>query len=174
MGQGKDGRTMKNRKVAIIVSSDTGYRGEREDLSGPEIKRIVEENGYQVVSSVVLPDEQAMLCSEMKKIADEHLADLILTTGGTGFSPRDCMPEATLEAAERMVPGIPEAMRAYSMQFTKRAMLSRSAAGIRKNTLIINLPGSPKAVRECLEYIITELGHGIDILTGEAADCARK
>ena len=174
MGQGKDGRTMKNRKVAIIVSSDTGYRGEREDLSGPEIKRIVEENGYQVVSSVVLPDEQAMLCSEMKKIADEHLADLILTTGGTGFSPRDCMPEATLEAAERIVPGIPEAMRAYSMQFTKRAMLSRSAAGIRKNTLIINLPGSPKAVRECLEYIITELGHGIDILTGEAADCARK
>lgn len=165
---------MKNRKVAIIVSSDTGYRGEREDLSGPEIKRIVEENGYQVVSSIILPDEQDMLCREMKKIADEHLADLILTTGGTGFSPRDCMPEATLEAAERIVPGIPEAMRAYSMQFTKRAMLSRSAAGIRKNTLIINLPGSPKAVRECLEYIITELGHGIDILTGEAADCARK
>ena len=165
---------MKKRRVAIIVSSDSGYRGEKEDLSGPEIRRIVEENGYQVVSSKILPDERKMLVSEMKRIADENLAELILTTGGTGFSSRDCMPEATEEAAERMVPGIPEAMRAYSMQFTKRAMLSRSAAGIRKRTLIINLPGSPKAVRECLEYIITELGHGIDILTGEASNCAAK
>lgn len=160
--------------MAIIVSSDSGYLGEREDLSGPEIKRIVEENGYQVVSSIVLPDEQEMLRDEMSRIADGYLADLILTTGGTGFSSRDCVPEATMEVAERMVPGIPEAMRAYSMQFTKRAMLSRSAAGIRKKTLIVNLPGSPKAVRECLEYVITELGHGIDILAGAAADCARK
>lgn len=165
---------MSNRRVAIIVSSDTGYRGEREDLSGPQIRKIAEENGYQVVSSVILPDEREMLSAEMKKIADESLADLILTSGGTGFSVRDCMPEATADAAERMVPGIPEAMRAYSMQFTRRAMLSRSVAGIRKRTLIVNLPGSPKAVRECLEYIIPELGHGIDILTGEASDCARK
>lgn len=164
---------MKKRRVAIIVSSDTGYRGEREDLSGPEIKRIVEENGYQVVSTVILPDDPEMLKDEMKKIADENLADLIFTTGGTGFSPRDCMPEATLAVVERIVPGIPEAMRAYSMQFTKRAMLSRSAAGIRKQTLIVNLPGSPKAVRECLEYIISELAHGLDILTGEASNCAR-
>ena len=110
----------------------------------------------------------------MKKIADENLADLILTTGGTGFSPRDCMPEATSAVIEKAVPGIPEAMRAYSMQFTKRSMLSRSTAGIRKSTLIINLPGSPKAVRECLEYIITELDHGIDILTGRTSDCGRK
>ncbi|MEE1196483.1 MAG: MogA/MoaB family molybdenum cofactor biosynthesis protein [Lachnospiraceae bacterium] len=165
---------MEKRRVAVIVSSDTGYRGEREDLSGPEIRRIAEENGYQVVSSVILPDDQRMLSDEMKKIADEDLAELILTTGGTGFSPRDCMPEATLAVVERVVPGIPEAMRAYSMQFTKRAMLSRSAAGIRKQTLIVNLPGSPKAVRECLEYIISELAHGIDILTGEASDCAGK
>lgn len=164
---------MRKRRVAIIVSSDTGYRGEREDLSGSEIKRIVEENGYQVVSTVILPDSPEMLKDEMKKIADENLADLILTTGGTGFSPRDCMPEATLAVAERIVPGIPEAMRAYSMQFTKRAMLSRSAAAIRKQTLIVNLPGSPKAVRECLEYIISELAHGLDILTGEASNCAR-
>ena len=164
---------MRKRRVAIIVSSDTGYRGEREDLSGSEIKRIVEENGYQVVSTVILPDNPEMLKDEMKKIADENLADLILTTGGTGFSPRDCMPEATLAVAERIVPGIPEAMRAYSMQFTKRAMLSRSAAAIRKQTLIVNLPGSPKAVRECLEYIISELAHGLDILTGEASNCAR-
>ena len=165
---------MSKKRVAIIVSSDAGYRGEREDKSGPEIKRIVEENGYEVVSTVILPDEQEMLENEMKKIADENLAELILTTGGTGFSPRDCMPEATLAVTERIVPGIPEAMRAYSMQFTKRAMLSRAAAGIRKQSLILNLPGSPKAVRECLEYVISELGHGIEILTGEASNCARK
>ena len=165
---------MDNRRVAIIVSSDSGYRGEREDLSGPEIKRIAEENGYEVVSAAILPDDKDMLSSAMAKIADENMADLILTTGGTGFSQRDCIPEATLAIAERLVPGIPEAMRAYSMQFTKRAMLSRSTAGIRKRTLIVNLPGSPKAVRECLDYIISELAHGLDILTGEAANCARK
>lgn len=165
---------MNHRRVAIIVSSDSGYRGEREDLSGPEIRRIAEKNGYEIISQVILPDERKNLEKEMIRIADENLADLILTTGGTGFSPRDCMPEATLNVSERRVPGIPEAMRAYSMQFTKRAMLSRSEAGIRKQTLIVNLPGSPKAVRECLEYIISELGHGLDILTGEATNCAVK
>ena len=165
---------MNHRRVAIIVSSDSGYRGEREDLSGPEIRRIAEENGYEIISQTILPDERKNLEKEMIRIADENLADLILTTGGTGFSPRDCMPEATLNVSERRVPGIPEAMRAYSMQFTKRAMLSRSEAGIRKQTLIVNLPGSPKAVRECLEYIISELGHGLDILTGEATNCAVK
>lgn len=165
---------MEKRRVAIIVSSDSGYKGERADLSGPEIRRIAEENGYEVVSTIILPDEQEMLEAEMRRIADHSLAELILTTGGTGFSARDCMPEATLAVVEKTVPGIPEAMRAYSMQFTKRAMLSRSAAGIRRQTLIVNLPGSPKAVRECLEYIISELGHGLDILTGEAANCARK
>lgn len=165
---------MQKKRVAILVSSDSGYEGKREDLSGPEIRRIVEENGYEVVSVVILPDERKMLAEEMMRIADQGLAELLLTTGGTGFSPRDCMPEATADAAQRMVPGIPEAMREYSMQFTKRAMLSRSAAGIREKTLIVNLPGSPKAVRECLEYIISELGHGIEILTGEAGNCARK
>ena len=165
---------MNHRRVAIIVSSDSGYRGEREDLSGPEIRRIAEKNGYEILSQTILPDERKNLEKEMIRIADENLADLILTTGGTGFSPRDCMPEATLNVSERRVPGIPEAMRAYSMQFTKRAMLSRSEAGIRKQTLIVNLPGSPKAERECLEYIISELGHGLDILTGEATNCAVK
>lgn len=165
---------MNHRRVAIIVSSDSGYRGEREDLSGPEIRRIAEKNGYEIISQTILPDERKNLEKEMVRIADENLADLILTTGGTGFSPRDCMPEATLNVSERRVPGIPEAMRTYSMQFTKRAMLSRSEAGIRKQTLIVNLPGSPKAVRECLEYIISELGHGLDILTGEATNCAVK
>lgn len=110
----------------------------------------------------------------MAEIADGGAAELILTTGGTGFSQRDVMPEATEDIIERRVPGIPEAMRAYSMTITKRAMLSRATAGIRKGTLIINLPGSPKAVRESLEYIIDALGHGIEILTGDASDCARK
>lgn len=161
-------------RVAIITSSDSGYNGEREDVSGPVIREIVQKEGYEVVSEILLPDEKELLKNAMTQIADENKADLILTTGGTGFSVRDCMPEATMEVVERMVPGIPEAMRYYSLQFTKRAMLSRAAAGIRKTTLIVNLPGSPKAVRECLEYIIGELTHGVEILLGSARDCARK
>ena len=162
------------KRVAIITSSDTGYRGEREDLSGPAIKEIVEREGYEVVSMDILPDDQVMLAGKMQEIADKEMAELILTTGGTGFSERDVTPEATEEVIERRVPGIPEAMRAYSIKKTKRAMLSRATAGIRGKTLIINLPGSPKAVKESLEYIIDALGHGIEILTGEAGNCARK
>ena len=161
-------------RVAIITSSDSGYNGLREDVSGPVIREIVQKEGYEVVSELLLPDEKELLKEAMIQIADEGKADLILTTGGTGFSMRDCMPEATMDVVERIVPGIPEAMRSYSLQFTKRAMLSRAAAGIRKTTLIVNLPGSPKAVRECLEYIISELTHGIEILLGSARDCARK
>lgn len=161
-------------RVAIITSSDSGYLGNREDVSGRTIKEIVDKEGYQVVTQRLLPDELEQLKEAMCQIADENLADLILTTGGTGFSMRDCMPEATTSIVDRRVPGIPEAMRAYSMQFTKRAMLSRAEAGIRKQTLIVNLPGSPKAVRECLEYILSELTHGIEILTGSATNCARK
>ena len=162
------------KRVAIITSSDTGYRGEREDLSGPAIKEIVEREGYVVVSMDILPDDQVMLAGKMQEIADKEMAELILTTGGTGFSERDVTPEATEEVIERRVPGTPEAMRAYSMTITIRAMLSRATAGIRGKTLIINLPGSPKAVKESLEYIIDALGHGIEILTGEAGNCARK
>ncbi|MBR3841610.1 MAG: MogA/MoaB family molybdenum cofactor biosynthesis protein [Erysipelotrichales bacterium] len=162
------------KRVAIITSSDSGYAGEREDLSGVVIKEIVEAQGFSVVSRIVLPDEQELLSNEMKRICDEGLADLILTTGGTGLSPRDCMPEATMAVIERNVPGIPEAMRAYGMTITKRSMLSRACAGVRKSTLIINLPGSPKAVRENLEFIISELNHGLEILLGEAHNCARK
>lgn len=162
------------KRAAIITSSDSGYRGEREDLSGPAIREILEREGYQVVSMEILPDDRTMLGEKMKEIADNGLAELILTTGGTGFSQRDVMPEATEDIIERRVPGIPEAMRAYSMTITRRAMLSRAAAGIRQKTLIINLPGSPKAVKESLEYIIGALDHGIEILTGEASDCARK
>ena len=161
------------KRVAIITSSDTGYRGEREDLSGPAIREIVEKNGYKVVSMDILPDDRAMLSKKMAELADNNTAELILTTGGTGFSPRDIMPEATEDIIDRRGPGIPEAMRAYSMTITKRAMLSRATAGIRKKTLIVNLPGSPKAVKESLEYIIDPLAHGIEIMTGEAGNCAR-
>ena len=160
-------------RVAVITSSDSGYRGEREDLSGPAIRKIVEEAGDRVVFYRILPDDRKLLAEEMARMADSGEADLILTTGGTGFSPRDIMPEATLDIGERQVPGIPEAMRAYSMQFTPRAMLSRAASVIRRRTLIINLPGSPKAVGECLEYIYPQLEHGIDILTGRTGNCAR-
>lgn len=162
------------KRVAIITASDSGYRGEREDLSGPAAREIVEKAGYEVVSMDILPDDQVMLAGKLQEIADTGKAELILTTGGTGFSERDITPEATEEVIERKVPGIPEAIRAYSMTITKRAMLSRGTAGIRGKTLIVNLPGSPKALKECLEYIIDALGHGIEILTGEASNCARK
>ena len=160
------------KRVAIITSSDMGYQSKREDLSGPTIKEIVEREGYQVVSMDILPDDRSMLSKRMAEIADGNQAELILTTGGTGFSPRDVMPEATEDITERKVPGIPEAIRAYSMTITNRAMLSRATAGIRKQTLIINLPGSPKAVKESLEYITGALDHGIEIMTGEAGNCA--
>ena len=162
------------KRAAIITASDSGYRGEREDLSGPAIKEILEREGYEVISMDILPDNQVMLAGKLQEIADSEKAELILTTGGTGFSERDVTPEATEEVIERKVPGIPEAIRAYSMTITKRAMLSRATAGIRGKTLIVNLPGSPKAVRESLEYIIDALAHGLEILSGEARDCARK
>lgn len=161
------------KRVVVITASDKGYKGEREDLSGPAVKEIVEAAGYQVVSMDVLPDDRGLLSARMAEIADQGLAELILTTGGTGFSQRDVTPEATEDVIERRVPGIPEAMRAFSLTITKRAILSRATAGIRKGTLIVNLPGSPKAVRECLGVIIDSLGHGIEILTGEAGECGR-
>ncbi len=160
-------------KAAIITASDSGYAGQREDKSGPLIKQILEENGYQVVHEILLPDDRTRLSQEMARIADNEVAELLLTTGGTGFSPRDCTPEATMDITERIVPGIPEAMRAYSLTITPRAMLSRATAGIRKSTLIINLPGSPKAVKESLEYILPALTHGLEILTGQSTNCAR-
>ncbi len=159
--------------VVIITASDSGYAGKREDLSGPAAQALLEAAGYTVVRRAVLPDDRAMLAAELRRVCDEDEAALAHTTGGTGFSPRDCTPEATLDVAERPVPGIPEAMRAYSARFTDRAMLSRAAAGIRRRTLIVNLPGSPKAVRECLEHILPALSHGLDILRGNAGECAR-
>ena len=161
-------------RVAIVCMSDKGSRGEREDLSSQVIEKIAVENGYIVTKKVLIPDEFQVIKDTLSEICDKNHADLILTTGGTGFSKRDVTPEATEAIIEKRVPGIPEAMRAYSLTITKRAMLSRATAGIRKDTLIINMPGSPKAVEESLTYIIPELKHGLEILVGSAKDCARK
>jgi molybdenum cofactor synthesis domain-containing protein len=161
-------------RVGIITASDKGSKGERIDISGTAIKEIVEKNGYVVSSYCILPDEKVLLEKEMIRLADENICDLILTTGGTGFSSRDITPEATLSVVERLAPGISEAIRAYSMTITKRAMLSRGVSGIRNQTLIVNLPGSPKAVTESLSFIIEELEHGICILKGLTRECARK
>jgi len=159
-------------RVGVITSSDKGSRGEREDLSGPTLIELVKDIGGEVVEYVVLPDEQALLAEKMRHWADELGLDLILTTGGTGFSMRDVMPEATLSVADRLVPGIAEVMRRESSKVTNKAMLSRAIAVLRKQTLIINMPGSPKAVRECFAAIAPAIPHGIQILKGEASECA--
>ena len=160
-------------KVGIIVASDKGARGDRVDRSGEVIKEIMTLNGYEVVEKVVLADDLDTLANQMKKWSDEFYVDLILTTGGTGFSSRDNTPEATLSIIDKQVPGFAEVMRAESLKITSRAMLSRSTAGIRNFTLIINMPGSPKAVEESLGFILPALDHGLKILVGEAAECAR-
>ncbi len=159
--------------VGIITSSDKGAKNERVDKSGGAIREIVEKYNMKVEKYVILPDERELLSAEMKNMSDILKLNLILTTGGTGFSVRDVTPEATGDVIEREVPGIPEAIRQYSINITKRAMLSRAVAGIRKGTLIVNLPGSEKAVRESLEYCIEAVIHGIEILAGSAAECAR-
>ena len=160
--------------VGIITSSDKGYRGEREDKSGQVIEEIVSQNGFKVIKKVVLPDEKDLLEKEMINMCDNLNVDLLLTTGGTGFSKRDITPEATKSVIEREALGIVEAIRFYSLQITKRAMLSRATSGIRQNTLIINLPGSPKACKEALDFVLDDVKHGIEILLGEAKECARK
>lgn len=160
-------------RVAIIIASDQGYQGKREDACGPYLQELMKERGYELVFYKILPDEMQQLATCMKDICEKHRADLLVTSGGTGLSKRDCMPEATMQIVERFVPGIPEAMRAYSMQFTKRAMFSRGIAGVCKDTLIINLPGSPKAVKECMEAIVDELAHALGILLGKEKECGR-
>lgn len=161
-------------QAAVITLSDSGVRGERVDESGPCIKEILENAGYEVVEMVLIGDEQKVLEKELTRLADMRQVDLILTTGGTGFSPRDITPEGTLAVADRIAPGIAEAIRAYSMQITKRAMLSRGVSVLRKKTLIVNLPGSKKAVQESMECIMSELGHGLEVLRGDVRNCGRK
>lgn len=160
-------------KVGVLTLSDKGSKGEREDLSGQIIKELVGQIQGQVAVYEVIPDDKELIKNKLISWSDELRLNLILTTGGTGLSPRDFTPNATLEVIEYEVPGIAETMRSESMKKTSRAMLSRAVAGVRGRTLIINLPGSPKGVRECLEVILEALPHGLDVLQGQVEDCAR-
>ena len=160
--------------AAVITVSDKGYRGQREDTSGPNLVKILTEKGFSVTYTSIVPDAPDMIKEQLVKCADELKIALVLTTGGTGFSPRDITPEATLEVVERLTPGIPEAMRAESMKITPKGCLSRSAAGIRGRSLIINLPGSKKASAENILAVIDPVAHGLDMLYSEgSADCAK-
>lgn len=160
--------------AAVITLSDKGFKGERTDESGPAAKTMLEEAGYEVVELLLLPDEPEQLKKQLIRLADGRQVDLVLTSGGTGFSMRDRTPEATLAVADRNAPGIAEAIRFCSMQVTGRAMLGRGVSVLRKNTLIVNLPGSPAAVRESLGFVLKDLEHGLKVLRGSAAECARQ
>ena len=157
-------------RFGIICVSDRCYNGECEDLSGPAIadcvKELSDENVYRLV-----PDEKELISKAIVEFADEFRVDVVFTTGGTGFAPRDVTPEATADVIEKQVPGISEAIRAKSLEITNRAMLSRAVSGIRGKTLIVNLPGSPKAVRESIEVIIDVLPHAVETLSGNTQSC---
>lgn len=161
-------------QAAVITLSDKGSQGLRQDESGPVIVKRLEQEGYDVVEKILLPDGRDELEQHLRRLADQRQVDLILTTGGTGFGQRDVTPESTIAVADRQVPGIAEAIRAASMKVTQRAMLSRAVSVIRKKTLIINLPGSPKACQECMDVFLETIPHGLDLLRGGVSDCARK
>lgn len=166
---------MSNQKynVAVLTASDKGAQGLREDKSGPLIMKLMTQNGYKVLETCLLPDDLEQIRNQLHSWANNEKIHLILTTGGTGLSPRDCTPEATLAVGEKLVPGISEAIRNFSIAITPRAMLSRGVSVITNNTLIINLPGSAKAVEECLTFLIPTLEHGLDTLFANTSDCAR-
>lgn len=159
--------------ASVITLSDKGAAGEREDKSGPLVAEMLEKAGYEVKEQLLLADGVEPLKSQLIRLADQRQVHVIFTTGGTGFSPRDLTPEATIAACDRMADGIAQAIRNYSMSITPRAMFSRAVSGIRGGTLIVNLPGSPKAVREALDYLLPHLDHGLEILRGTARECAR-
>jgi molybdopterin adenylyltransferase len=161
------------KKVAILTISDKGAKGKRIDVTGKTLKEHLENNQYIVDYYKVIPDEVEDIKKELKYICDELRIPLVITNGGTGFSERDITPEATLQVIEKNVPGIGEFMRMKSMEITPRAMLSRGISGIRKKSLIINLPGSPRGAKENLEFILPSLGHGLEILCEEVLECAR-
>ncbi|MBO8137089.1 MAG: molybdopterin adenylyltransferase [Desulfotomaculum sp.] len=161
-------------KVGILTMSDKGARGEREDKSCEVIKEMIKSIDGEVQYYKVIPDDFDVIKEELFYCCDRLELELVLTTGGTGFSPRDNTPEATLAVVKKQVPGIPEAMRMASLEKTPQAMLSRAVAGIRGKTLIINLPGSPKGVRECLEVVMPVLPHGLDILSGRGGECGKE
>ena len=158
--------------AAVVTVSDRSFRRERPDGSGPVVRELLEKAGYRVVRMEIVPDERREIEEVLTALADREDVALVVTTGGTGFAPRDVTPEATAAVCQRLTPGIPEAMRQASLTITARAMLSRAAAGIRGRTLIVNLPGSPKAARENLEAVLPALGHGLEMLRGGPADCA--
>jgi molybdenum cofactor synthesis domain-containing protein len=157
--------------VAVLTLSDRGSRGEREDLSGPAIGEMLKRIGAEVKHFAILPDEKEMI--KEKLVAYSMRVDLILTTGGTGLSPRDVTPDATMEVIEREIPGIAEAMRSEGLKKTARSMLSRAVAGVKGRTLIINLPGSPRAVKENLEVILDVIPHAVEKIKGDTTECAR-
>jgi len=159
-------------RYGILVMSDKGARGEREDRSSQEIKKLLGDK-YSCEYYEIIPDEIDIITKKLIYTCDELKLDLILTSGGTGFSRRDVTPDATLEVIEKLTPGIPEAIRYYGLEKTPKAMLSRAVAGIRGKTLIINLPGSVRGVRESLEAIMPALDHGLDIISGEAVECGQ-
>jgi molybdopterin adenylyltransferase len=159
-------------KAAILTASDRGARGEREDASGRVLRELLSTVGAEIVDYRIVPDELDLVAGALMAMADGGV-DLICTTGGTGLGPRDVTPDATLQVIQRRVPGIPEAIRAASLPKTQRAMLSRAEAGVRGKTLIVNLPGSPNAVRECLEVVLPVLSHAVEVLRGDQLDCAR-
>lgn len=160
-------------KTAIITVSDKGSRGEREDGTGEALKNILDTNYYSIDYYKIIPDELDKIVEELIYLSDDLKVNLVLTNGGTGFSKRDVTPEATMKVIKKYVPGIGEVMRSESLKVTPKAMLSRAIAGIRNDTLIINLPGSPKGAVENLQAVLPALPHGIDILTGKASECAR-
>lgn len=160
--------------VGILTISDKGWRGEREDKSGEVIREMASRLGAQVADYDIVPDEPDFISRRLMEWADAGTLDLVLTTGGTGLAERDVTPEATLAVIDRLVPGLAEAMRVETLKKTPLAMLSRAVAGIRKRTLIINLPGSPRGVEECLQAILTALPHAIEVIKGEAGECASR
>ena len=161
-------------KAAVLTVSDRSFRGERPDAGGPLVVEILKNAGYAVTETAIVTDEKGRIEAALRQWCDREPVDLIVTTGGTGFAPRDVTPEATLAVADRNAPGIAEAMRYHSLSITPRGMLSRAASVLRGKTLIVNLPGSPKAVKENLEYILPSLGHGVRIAAGLDGECARK
>jgi len=160
-------------RTGILIMSDKGSRGEREDLSGKTAAELLG-NEFNIEYYEIIPDKKEIIVEKLRYACDVMGLDLILTSGGTGFSPRDVTPDATLEVIEKVVPGIPEAMRYYGLQKTPKAMLSRGVAGIRGRTLIINMPGSVKGVRESLQAILPALGHGLEILRGSSGECGQE